>query len=45
VPFHPYYTAKDAFYVGLFATAFAAFVFFAPELVGNPDNNIQQIRW
>ncbi|MBV9541904.1 MAG: cytochrome b N-terminal domain-containing protein, partial [Alphaproteobacteria bacterium] len=40
VPFHPYYTAKDAFYVALFAILFAFLVFFAPEFVGNPDNNI-----
>jgi ubiquinol-cytochrome c reductase cytochrome b subunit len=40
LPFHPYYTAKDAFYVGLFAILFAVLVFFAPEFVGNPDNNI-----
>jgi len=40
LPFHPYYTAKDAFYVGLFAIVFAGLVFFAPDLVGNPDNYI-----
>jgi len=40
LPFHPYYTAKDAFYVGLFAILFAVLVFFAPEFVGNPDNKI-----
>jgi ubiquinol-cytochrome c reductase cytochrome b subunit len=40
VPFHPYYTAKDAFYVGLFAILFAFLVFFAPDFVGNPDNYI-----
>jgi ubiquinol-cytochrome c reductase cytochrome b subunit len=38
VPFHPYYTVKDAFYLVLFAIAFAAFVFFAPDFFGNPDN-------
>src|SRR5262249_6840226 len=40
VPFHPYYTAKDAFYVGLFAILFAFLVFFAPDFVGNPDNYV-----
>src|ERR1043166_7514048 len=40
LPFHPYYTAKDAFYVALFAILFAFMVFFAPEFVGNPDNYI-----
>jgi len=38
--FHPYYTAKDAFYVGIFTIIFAGLVFFAPDLVGNPDNYI-----
>ena len=40
VPFHPYYTVKDAFYLGLFAILFACLVFFAPDFVGNPDNYI-----
>lgn len=40
LPFHPYYTSKDAFYVALFALAYAAVVFYAPELFGNPDNYI-----
>ncbi|HEV2651913.1 MAG TPA: cytochrome b N-terminal domain-containing protein, partial [Rhizomicrobium sp.] len=40
VPFHPYYTVKDGFYVALFAILFAVLVFFAPDLVGNPDNFI-----
>jgi ubiquinol-cytochrome c reductase cytochrome b subunit len=38
VPFHPYYTVKDAFYLCLFVIVFAAFVFFAPNFFGNPDN-------
>ncbi|MDE2134783.1 MAG: cytochrome b N-terminal domain-containing protein [Alphaproteobacteria bacterium] len=41
VPFHPYYTAKDAFYLALFMILFAAFVFYAPDFFGNPDNSIQ----
>ena len=40
VPFHPYYTVKDAFYLSCFLTIFAAFVFFAPDWFLNPDNNI-----
>jgi quinol-cytochrome oxidoreductase complex cytochrome b subunit len=40
VPFHPYYTVKDAFYLVCFVIFFAAFVFYAPEFFGNPDNNI-----
>src|ERR1700750_69426 len=38
VPFHPYYTVKDAFYLTLFVIVFAAFVFYAPNFFGNPDN-------
>ena len=38
VPFHPYYTVKDAFYLCCFVVLFAAFVFYAPDFFGNPDN-------
>ena len=38
VPFHPYYTAKDAFYLCLFVLLFAGLVFYAPNLLSNPDN-------
>jgi ubiquinol-cytochrome c reductase cytochrome b subunit len=38
VPFHPYYTVKDGFYVVLFLLVYAAFVFYAPNFFGNPDN-------
>src|SRR5579871_3728877 len=38
VPFHPYYTAKDAFYMVCFVIFFAIFVFYAPNFFGNPDN-------
>ena len=38
VPFHPYYTVKDAFYLCLFVILFAVFVFYAPNFFGNPDN-------
>ena len=41
VPFHPYYTVKDAFYLVLFIILFAVFVFYAPEFFGNPDNAIE----
>ena len=41
VPFHPYYTVKDAFYLSLFVILFAVLVFYAPNFVGNPDNYIQ----
>jgi ubiquinol-cytochrome c reductase cytochrome b subunit len=38
LPFHPYYTVKDSFYVALFALIYLAFVFYAPDFFGNPDN-------
>lgn len=34
IPFHPYYTVKDVFGVGVFLTIFALVVFFAPTLGG-----------
>ncbi len=34
IPFHPYYTVKDLFGVGVFLVLFAAVVFFAPDLGG-----------
>ncbi len=34
VPFHPYYTVKDTFGVGMFLTVYLAIVFFLPELGG-----------
>ncbi|MES2339427.1 MAG: cytochrome b N-terminal domain-containing protein [Pseudomonadota bacterium] len=41
VPFHPYYTAKDGFGLGVFLLVFAGLIFFAPNLLGHPDNYIQ----
>ena len=41
VPFHPYYTAKDGFGLGVFLIAFVAVTFFAPNMLGHPDNYIQ----
>ena len=40
LPFHPYYTSKDMFGMGVFLIFFAAFVFFAPNFLGHPDNYI-----
>jgi ubiquinol-cytochrome c reductase cytochrome b/c1 subunit len=40
LPFHPYYTSKDMFGMGVFLIFFAAFVFFAPNYLGHPDNYI-----
>ena len=34
IPFHPYYTVKDLFGVGVFLILFAAVIFFAPEFGG-----------
>jgi quinol-cytochrome oxidoreductase complex cytochrome b subunit len=40
IPFHPYYTVKDLYGVGVFLIFFAGFVFFAPNYMGHPDNYI-----
>ena len=40
LPFHPYYTVKDYFGLGVFMIVFALFVFFAPNFFGEPDNYI-----
>jgi ubiquinol-cytochrome c reductase cytochrome b subunit len=40
IPFHPYYTVKDAFGVGVFLLIFSGFLFFAPNYMGHPDNYI-----
>ncbi|MDD3447529.1 MAG: cytochrome b N-terminal domain-containing protein [Gammaproteobacteria bacterium] len=34
IPFHPYYTVKDIFGVGVFLILFSAVLFFAPEMGG-----------
>ncbi|MEQ1769813.1 MAG: cytochrome b N-terminal domain-containing protein [Devosia sp.] len=39
--FHPFYTMKDFFAVVVFCIPFAWFVFFAPDILGHPDNYIQ----
>jgi len=41
VPFHPYFTAKDSVGLVLFLLFYSAFVFFAPNFFGEPDNYIQ----
>ncbi len=38
VPFHPYYTIKDAFGIGVFLILFAAFVFYNPDGMGHSEN-------
>ncbi|RYE01762.1 MAG: cytochrome b, partial [Sphingomonadales bacterium] len=40
VPFHPYYTAKDGFGVGVFMIVFSIFIFFLPDYLGHADNYI-----
>ena len=40
VPFHPYYTAKDGFGLGVFLFLYCALLFFAPNALGHPDNYI-----
>ncbi len=40
VAFHPYYTVKDAFAVGLFLIMFAVFVFYLPDALQKADNEI-----
>ncbi|MFN3076220.1 MAG: cytochrome b [Alphaproteobacteria bacterium] len=41
IPFHPYYTIKDLFGIGVFLIVYLYFVFYAPNAFGEPDNYIQ----
>ena len=40
VPFHPFYTAKDGFGLGVFLILYCAVTFFAPNYLGHADNYI-----
>jgi len=40
ISFHPYYTVKDAFGLGVFLVLLSAVVFFLPNSMGHPDNYI-----
>ncbi|MDC3023984.1 cytochrome b N-terminal domain-containing protein [Alphaproteobacteria bacterium] len=40
IPFHPYYTVKDFFGLGVALTIFFFVVFFAPDYLGHPDNYV-----
>jgi quinol-cytochrome oxidoreductase complex cytochrome b subunit len=40
IPFHPYYTVKDIFGLGVFLIIYMGFVFFSPNFFGEPDNYI-----
>ncbi len=41
IPFHPSYTVKDMFGLGVFLTIFMAVVSFAPNYMGHPDNYVE----
>ena len=41
IPFHPYFTTKDLFGLGVFLLVFSAVVFFAPNYMGHPENYIE----
>ena len=41
ISFHPYYTVKDLFGLGVFAFIWAFFIFFEPNFFGEPDNYIE----
>ncbi len=38
IPFHPYFTAKDGFGLGVYLLLFCAVLFFAPNALGDPVN-------
>jgi ubiquinol-cytochrome c reductase cytochrome b subunit len=40
LPFHPFYTAKDGWFVGLMLLIYCVVTFFAPNYLGHPDNYI-----
>jgi len=40
IPFHPYYTVKDGFALGVFLIVLALLIFYAPNILGHPDNYI-----
>ena len=40
ISFHPYYTVKDAFGLGVFLILLSVVVFFLPNSMGHPDNYI-----
>jgi ubiquinol-cytochrome c reductase cytochrome b subunit len=41
VPFHPYYTVKDGFGLGMILILFSIVVFFLPTMLGHADNYIE----
>ncbi|HXY98364.1 MAG TPA: cytochrome b N-terminal domain-containing protein [Stellaceae bacterium] len=40
IPFHPYYTVKDMFGLGVFLIAYAVVVFYFPNLLGDTQNYV-----
>lgn len=40
IPFHPYFTSKDLFGLGIFLIVYCVFVFFFPDRLLEPANNI-----
>ncbi|HEX7968411.1 MAG TPA: cytochrome b/b6 [Stellaceae bacterium] len=40
IPFHPYYTVKDMFGLGVLLIVFAIFVFYMPNVLGDVENYI-----
>ena len=40
IPFHPYFTSKDFFGLGIFLIVFCGFVFFYPQFFVETENNI-----
>ena len=40
IPFHPYFTAKDFYGLGVFLIVYSVFVFFMPDSLIEPANNI-----
>jgi len=40
IPFHPYFTIKDLYGLGLFLIVYSIFVFFIPDSLIEPANNI-----
>ena len=40
IPFHPYFTVKDFFGLGVFLIIYAYFIFFQPDFFIEPENNV-----
>ena len=40
IPFHPYYSIKDVYGYALFLVGYTYLIYYAPNLLGHPDNYI-----